>query len=67
MSAINRIGNALGYDAAESMLASGLSLSAVLAFAAATAEQAPLPEGDVAPVSLRPTQAAATVAPSTRR
>lgn len=67
MSAIDRIGTALDYDAAEAMLAAGAPLSAVLAFAAAAAEQADLPVEAPCPVSMRPTMPAHTVAPCTTR
>lgn len=61
MSAIAKISSALGYDACESMLASGRSLADVLVLAAAQADAAELNYDG--PASTRPTVQPETVRP----
>lgn len=62
MSAIAKISSALGYDACEEMLAAGMSLSAVYAFASVAVASTDEEKID-APESKRPTMMAATVRP----
>jgi len=66
MNAIAKISTALGYDAAESMLAAGASLASVLAFEAARYESFSV-DADCSPESMRdatmPAPLAATVRP----
>jgi hypothetical protein len=61
MSTVARIGNALGYDAVESMLARGCSLRDCYAFAALALDVSE--SNDSGPVSTKPTEYPATVRP----
>lgn len=65
MSAIAAIGNALKYDAIETLLANGRSFADVYAFAAHAAEMAAL-EHDDSPESTRATEYPATVRPGAK-
>jgi hypothetical protein len=63
MSTVSRIGNALGYDAVESMLARGCSLRDCYAFAALALDVSESESNDSGPVSNGPTEYPATVRP----